>query len=92
MASPSAAPAIGRTRFDRHTTPGGRTIMMMTYLSMAMAMNVNTLALIIHGDVNMLNLQKVRPNGHSLDNMYSELKAVLNIDINASATARFTRK
>ena len=29
MASPSALPSIGRARFDEHTTPGGRTRMMM---------------------------------------------------------------
>ena len=29
-ASPSAVPGIGRARFDEHTTPGGRTRMMMT--------------------------------------------------------------
>ena len=29
-ASPSAVPSIGRARFDEHTTPGGRTIMMMS--------------------------------------------------------------
>ena len=28
--SPSAVPGIGRARFDEHTTPGGRTRMMMT--------------------------------------------------------------
>ena len=28
-ASPSAVPSIGRARFDEHTTPGGRTRMMM---------------------------------------------------------------
>ena len=30
MASPLAVPGIGRARFDEHTTPGGRTRMMMT--------------------------------------------------------------
>ena len=29
-ASPSAVPGIGRARFDEHTTPGGRTRMMMS--------------------------------------------------------------
>ena len=32
LASPSAAPSIGRAIFDGHTTPGGRTRMMITNL------------------------------------------------------------
>ena len=33
MASPLAVPGIGRARFDEHTTPGGRTRMMMMTMS-----------------------------------------------------------
>ena len=40
--SPSAVPAIGRAQFDGHTTPGGRTRMMMT--SAIQASNVNTIS------------------------------------------------
>ena len=45
--SPSAVPSIGRARFDGHTTPGGRTRMMMTSIIMAILVTLDYITKLI---------------------------------------------
>ena len=45
--SPSAVPSIGRGRFDGHTTPGGRTRMMMTSIIMTILVTLDYITKLI---------------------------------------------
>lgn len=66
--------------------------MKLNYLSIAMAINVNTEAHILVFATNCDILQNSVPKGQFEFNMYTKLSAVFNVDTIASAIDKFTAK
>ena len=66
--------------------------MKLNYLSIAMAINVNTEAHILVFATNCDILQNSVPKGQFEFNMYTKLSVVFNVDTIASAIDKFTAK
>lgn len=75
-----------------HHNPVTDNEMKKPYLSIAIAINVNTLADMEQGEMNKQNLQKTAPSHQSWYRRKKNVQGILRIEIKKSATARFTMK